>query len=114
MFLIFLNNEKSFSKEILKKYNPLDIAYSIVEYICRKVKNEFLEIASKIDDKSILKLENKIDIKRVFTVPLSLHRKLDLCCVCFKPNDLSNFNIDWANPNNIKHNQDWKKYEEDV
>jgi len=105
-------NEKSFSKEILKKYNPLDIAYSIVEYICRKVKNEFLEIASKIDDKSILKLENKIDIKRVFTVPLSLHRKLDLCCVCFKPNDLNNFNLDWANPNNIKHNQDWKKYEE--
>ncbi|MEM2928758.1 MAG: hypothetical protein QXP60_07330 [Nitrososphaerota archaeon] len=105
-------HERSFSKEILKKYNPLDIAYSIVEYICRQVKDKFLEIASKIDDKSILKLENKIDIKRVFTAPLSLHRQLDVCCVCFKPNELYNFNLDWTNPNNIKHNQDWKIYEE--
>ncbi|MEM1574993.1 MAG: hypothetical protein QW755_06175 [Nitrososphaerota archaeon] len=105
-------HEKSFSKEILKKYNPLDIAYSIVEYICCQVKDKFLEIASKIDDKSILKLENKIDIKRVFTVPLSLHRQLDICCICFKPNELYNFNLDWTNPNNIKHNQDWKIYEE--
>ncbi|MFH7859953.1 MAG: hypothetical protein QXR03_03035, partial [Candidatus Aenigmatarchaeota archaeon] len=34
------------------------------------------------------------------------------CCVCFKPNELYNFNLDWTNPNNIKHNQDWKKYKE--
>jgi len=105
-------HEKSFSKEILKKYNPLDIAYSIVEYICRQVKDKFLEIVSKIDDRSILKLENKIDIKRVFTAPLSLHRQLDMCCICFKPSEIYDFTIDWANPNNMKHNQDWKKYEE--
>lgn len=105
-------HEKSFSKELLEKNNPLDIAYSIVEYICRKAKDKILEIASKINDKSILKVENKIDIKRVFTAPLSLHRQLDMCCICFKPNDLNKFTIDWTKPNNMRHDQDWKKYEE--
>ncbi len=106
-------HERAFSEEILKKYHPLDIAYSIVDYIIKKVSDQVLEIAKKIETgERSLKVENEIDLKRVFTVPLSLHKFLDLVAVCFKPDQIDDFNPDWAKPNILKHNTNWRIYEE--
>jgi hypothetical protein len=57
-------------------------------------------------------VENKIDLKRVFTAPLSLHRQLDLCAVCLKPDQLVDFDIDWAKPQVLKHNEAWREHVE--
>jgi len=72
---------EAFSQKILKRNNPLDVAFSVVEYILRKTKDQLVKLAAKApqtEDRP-LKIENKIDIKRVFTAPLSLHRQLVLC-----------------------------------
>ncbi len=106
-------NEKAFSSEILDRYNPLDVAFSVVEYILRKKSSEIREkIGSYEPGKRIFKVENKIDLKRVFTCPLSLHREKDLCCVCFKPSEIQEFSIEWTNPYNFRHNSDWRVYAE--
>ena len=107
-------HEGAFSKNILKRHNPLDIAFSIVEYILRKTKTQLVKLAEKAPQTGdrLLKVENKIDIKRVFTAPLSLHRQLDLCCICFKQNDIYNFSPEWAKIENYRHDVSWKFYEE--
>ena len=102
-------HERCFSSDLLSKYNPLDIAYSIVEYVLGKCRRKLAEITSA---SNTLKIENEIDLKRVFTAPLSLHRKRDLCCVCFKPNVLDSFEIEWANPQKFKHDDSWREYVE--
>jgi len=106
-------HEKCFSKELREKYNPIDISYAIVEFLLESKKDELLKVIklSKNEERP-LKVENKIDIQRVFTAPLSLHRELDLTCVCFKPDDLWNFSLDWANPLKYRHRKDWREYEE--
>ncbi len=104
-------HERAFSKNILSKYHPLDIAYSIVEYIIKKSMNKILEIAKESESaERPLKVENEIDLKRVFTAPLSLHKTLDYAVVCFKPEELEDFTPEWAKPEVLKHNPDWRRY----
>ena len=106
-------HERAFSKDILSKYHPLDIAYSIVEYIIKKSMNRILEIARESEStERPLKVENEIDLKRVFTAPLSLHKTLDYAVVCFKPEELEDFTPEWAKPEVLKHSPDWRKYVE--
>jgi len=107
-------NEGAFSQEILKRHNPLDVAFSVVEYILRKAKGQLVKLAEKAPQTGdrLLKVENKMDIKRVFTAPLSLHRQLDLCCICFKQDDISNFSPEWTKIENYRHDSSWKFYEE--
>lgn len=107
-------HEGAFSRDVLKNRNPLDVAFSVVEYILRKTKDQLIQLAEKAPQtqQRQLKVENKIDIKRVFTSPLSLHRQLDLCCVCFKQNDIYNFSPEWAEVNNFRHDPSWKHFEE--
>ena len=106
-------HEKAFSKDLLSKHNPLDVAYAVVEYICRMVKRDLAEVSSKLEEDGFtIKVENKIDLKRVFTAPLSLHRELDLCAVCLKPDQLGDFHIDWAKPNVLRHNKAWREHVE--
>lgn len=102
-------NEKAFSPAFLKKYHPLDTSYAVVEYIIRNSRRKLLDLFEKVrGSKRKFKVENKIDIQRVFTVPLSLHRVHDLSAVCFKPDELDDFNISWADPNNFRHNPNWR------
>jgi len=107
-------HEEAFSQNLLERSNPLDVAFSVVEYVLRKTKGQLAGLAAKAPQSADrpLRIENKIDLKRVFTAPLSLHRHLDLCCVCFKPNDLYNFNPDWARPKGCRHDESWKNYGE--
>ncbi|MDK2464912.1 MAG: hypothetical protein QI223_09110, partial [Candidatus Korarchaeota archaeon] len=52
-----------------------------------------------------------MDMKRVFTVPLSLHRELDVVAVCFKPDEIYDFDLDWLRPDGFRHNPDWREHE---
>ena len=106
-------HEKSFSKDILSKYHPLDVAYSIVEYIIKKCADRILAVVKNVTGgERPLKVENEIDLKRVFTVPLSLHKTLDYAVICFKPDEIDDFTLEWANPQNFKHNSNWRSYVE--
>ncbi len=105
-------NENAFSGEIMKKYGPLKVAHSVVEFIIARIVNEVKEM-SKVAKNSEreLKVENKMDIGRLFTVPLSFHRFLDYVCVAFKPDQINDFDLSWADPKNYKHNPAWREYE---
>ncbi len=106
-------HEKAFSKETISSHNPLDIAYSVVEYVNRVLYDELKEKITKFEaENHPINVENKIDLKRVFTSPLSLHREVGFCCVCFKPEKIHKFKIDWAKPQTFKHDQNWRTYEE--
>lgn len=99
-------SEKALSEEILRRYGPLDIAFAIVEYIIRKAKPKLTSL--QIEG---AKVENKVDLKRVFTLPLSLHRELDYSCVCFIPDEMESFDISWANPKYFRHKPTYDSFE---
>ena len=105
-------HERAFSTDILRKIHPLDIAYSIVEYIIRKNRDKLRELSLRYSGSDRpLKIENVIDIQRVFTVPLSLHRSIDFAAIAFKPNELNSFSLEWADPERFRHNPNWREYE---
>lgn len=104
-------HELSISEELRKRRNPLDLAYAVVEYVNAKLEHRFLEIAEKYGAVE-LKVENKLDIQRLFTCPLSLHRELDRVCVCVKPDELTEFDISWTEPDSFVHYGSWDRYEE--
>ncbi len=103
-------NEQAFSTTVLKKHHPLDLAYATVEYIILRVYPKIRETLEKFGNiERPLKVENKIDIQRVFTAPLSLHRIHDIVCVALKPDELDDFDISWTDPNDFRHNEDWRE-----
>ena len=101
-------HEGAFSSDILEKHHPLDLAYAIVEYTNLKLASKFVELSP--NGKTVV--ENKIDPARVFTVPLSLHRELDVVCICMKPNHLDSFTPSWVDPENFKHDPSWRRFVE--
>jgi len=96
-------HEEAFSDEILGRVHPLDLAYAIVEYVN-------LNVMPKISETEDVRIENRMDAGRVFTCPLSLHRELDVVCVCLKPNELDSFSPEWIKPDNFRHNPDWRRF----
>jgi hypothetical protein len=105
-------NEKGISEDILRDRNqdrnPLDLAYAIVEYVISKLSLKILELSSN----GHIKVENKMDPTRVFTCPLSLHRELDVVCVCMKPEEIEGFTPEWVSPQNFRHNPGWREFRE--
>ncbi|MCS7124868.1 MAG: hypothetical protein NZ932_05605 [Candidatus Bathyarchaeota archaeon] len=98
-------HEEAFSENIFGKAHPLDVAFAVVEYVNMKVLPKILE-SLKVRD---IRVENRMDAGRVFTCPLSLHRELDVVCVCMKPNDLESFSPEWIQPNSFRHNTRWRE-----
>ncbi len=95
-------NPDAFSEEVVKKIDPLDIAYSVTQYVI-----------NRIEPGNGVIVENKIDIQRVFTAPLSLHRSVDRVAVCAPPEELENFHISWTDPESYKHFPDsWRRFED--
>lgn len=90
----------AFSPELRRKIHPLDIAYSVTEYVALRVGR----IGGVV--------ENRIDACRVFTSPLSLHRKLSRVAVCIPLNKLREFEISWTAPERFRHDGGWRRYEE--
>ena len=102
-------HERALSREMSSKFNPFDIAYAVVEYVILKTLPLLTELISRSQN---LRVENLIDPQRVFTCPLSLHRALDVVCICIPPSDLRNFKPDWINPATFKHYYAWKTFKE--
>lgn len=99
-------NEKAVSPQIYGKYTPLDVAYSIVDYVLQRARKRIVEAAGGAP----IKVENLIDPQRVFTAPLSLHRTLDKACVPLKPDDIPSFTPHWTDPLNPRYNEKWHTY----
>jgi hypothetical protein len=97
-------HEEAISEAIISKAHPLDFAYAIVEYVNAKAVPKIIE---SLKAESV-KVENRMDAGRVFTCPLSLHRQLDVVCVCLKPNQMDDFSPDWIKPSNFRHNPAWR------
>jgi hypothetical protein len=95
-------NDNAFSTEVYEKIHPLDLAYSITEYVIRKIRKD-LPIGVRVD--------NEIDPQRVFTAPLSLHRTLDRVAVVIEKNSLDSFNLSWVDVNSYIHFNNWKIFE---
>ncbi|MEM1668146.1 MAG: hypothetical protein QW448_09020 [Thermofilaceae archaeon] len=98
-------HEAALSEKTLALADPLTASRLLVEYTIRKLENQLKELAEKW---RVLKVENLMDPKRVFTVPLSFHRRVDKVAVCFKPDQLDDFDPSWADPASFKHNPRWR------
>jgi len=98
-------NRNSISEEVYKKIHPLDVAYSVVEYVKRKVEEKIhgLNCAS-------LMVENKIDPQRLFTAPLTFHKSLNVVTVCINPENLDDFTIEYVDPRNYVHYYGWDRF----
>jgi len=103
-------HEKAFPRDIFSDYSPIDIAYAVVEYVVRKVREDLEKLHR--ESRGILKVENLIDMKRVFTVPLSLHRKHDVVAIVIDPRDIDNFDLSWIQIDSFRTSDAWKRYEE--
>ncbi len=105
-------NENAFSEEVLQRYGPVTVARAVVDFIISEVSEKVTQLSrSARNADRELRVENRMDIQRVFTVPLSLHRFLNLSCVVFKPDDVSSFDIQWANPESFRHSPYWREFE---
>jgi len=93
-------NPFCFSADVRKRIEPIDIAYSITNFI-----------ANRLEPTEGLVVESRIDIQRVFTTPLSLHRTLDRVAVCLPPERLEDFEISWTEPASYVHFPDsWRRF----
>ncbi len=103
-------SEKALSEEARNYVHPFDAAYAVVEYVLRRARPRIADIIKNVD--TGVKVENLVDLKRVFTTPLSIHRKLDVVAVCFHPEDMDSFDISWTSPEGFRHRwRCWERYE---
>lgn len=104
-------NERAVSEEIWGR-GPLRVSFAIAEYVLRSARERLREICgrSRSPDRR-LKVENLMDVQRVFTAPLSLHRELDLVAVTIKPDELESFELDWARIEGFRYWRGWDEFE---
>jgi hypothetical protein len=100
-------HEEAISEKVLSKAHPLDFAYAIVEYVNMKALPKTIESLNAEG----VQVENRMDAGRVFTCPLSLHRQLNVVCVCLKLDELDGFSPVWIQPSNFKHNPAWRGFQ---
>ena len=103
-------HERAFSEDLLKKVNPLDAAYGVVEYVNRKLSKKYVEIAERYQTRE-LNVENEMDLQRVFTCPLSFHRSLNRVAVCFSASTINNFVPQWTDLKYYHHWKGWDQFE---
>ena len=103
-------HERAFSEDLLKKVNPLDAAYAVVEYVNRKLSRKYVEIAERYQARE-LSVENEMDFQRVFTCPLSLHRSLNRVVVCFSASTINDFVPQWTDLEHYHHWKGWDHFE---
>lgn len=105
-------NEKAISERYWEE-NPVSLAHMVVEYILRGCRQRLMEIVgmSRSREKR-LKIENIMDVQRVFTSPLSVHRELDIVAVTVKPEELDSFDLEWARLEKFRYWREWDRYVE--
>jgi len=102
-------HERAFSEDLLKNVNPLDAAYAVVEYVNRKLGRKYVEIAHRYQAQE-LSGENEMDLQRVFTCPLSLHRSLNRVAVCFSTSAINDFVPQWTDLEHYRHWKGWDQF----
>jgi len=103
-------HERAFSEDLSKKVKPLDAAYAVVEYVNRKLGRKYVEIAERYEAQE-LSVENEMDLQRVFTCPLSLHRSLNRVAVCFSTSTIKDFVPQWTDLKHYRHWKGWDHFE---
>jgi len=103
-------HERAFSEDLSEKISPLDAAYAVVEYVNRKLGRKFVEIAERYEAQE-LSVENEMDLQRVFTCPLSLHRSLNRVAVCFSTSIVKDFVPQWTDIEHYHHWKGWDHFE---
>ncbi len=103
-------HHKAFSPQLIEKIGALNVAYAIVENVNRTLKTKFHEIAKEFNSPD-LNIENEIDIQRVFSCPLSLHRSLSRVVVCFSPSSADDFSLEWTRVGEYRHWENWDQFE---
>jgi len=101
---------RAFSSKLLQKIAPLDAAYAIVEYVNTKLSSKFAEIAKAFEARE-LNIENEMDLQRVFTCPLSLHRSLNKVAVCVSPDEIDKFIPEWTRVDGYRHWKGWDQHD---
>jgi len=105
-------NEKAINERYWK-HNPVRVAHSIVHYILTEAKEELLKVVARSRSREKkLKIENIVDMQRVFTSPLSIHRELDIVTVTINPDEVENFDIGWTRLGDFRYWRDWDQYVE--
>ncbi len=99
-------HEHALSKEL----RDLDHAWALAEYLRIRVEVRVAEIRARHEALG-MKVENQIKPRSLFTVPLSLHRRIDRVAVCFKPESLDNFDPSWTSPRDFRHDPSWEDHE---
>jgi len=102
-------HEKALSEDLLKNVNPLDAAYAVVEYVNRELSRKYVEIAERYQARE-LSVENEMDLQRVFTCRLSLHRSLNRVAVCFSTSTINDFVPQWTELKKYHHWKDWDQF----
>ncbi len=103
-------HERSF-KEILQNHHPLAVAHAFAEYILLKLKPQLLGVIRECN--GAIKIENLVTMKRVFTAPLSLHRRLERVAVAFSPDRIGEFSLEWTNPAKPVYEEGiWRRFRE--
>jgi len=82
---------------------PFEEARALVRYVLRRAGPALKDLSERSG--GVLKVEDLIDPKRVFTAPLSLHRALNYAAVCIPVDKLPAFSPDWANPDSPRHEE---------
>ncbi len=95
--------------EVLGEAHPLDVAFAVAEYMLEANEAELLRIIHGCG--GLVKVENLVAPKRVFTAPLSLHRSLDRVAVALRPERLGEFSLEWSNPLDPVHDAGaWRRF----
>jgi len=103
-------NEKAINESYWRP-NPVKTAHTIVEYILKQVRSKLSEIAAKSKSyEKKLKIENIIDVQRVFTSPLSIHRELDIVTVTIEPDEIEKFSLEWTELDRFRYWREWDRY----
>ncbi len=102
-------HHRALSLELLQRIAPLDVAYAVVEYVNRRLRSRFAEISESLHARE-LNIENEIDLQRVFTCPLSLHRSLNSVAVCVSQDQIDEFTPDWTMVQDYRHWKGWDQY----
>ena len=103
-------HERAF-RDALGEAHPLDVAFAAAELVLEELEPRILRVVHGCG--GLVKVENLVAPKRVFTAPLSLHRRLDRVAVAISPKELDSFNPAWSLPAKPRHNPDaWRSYVE--
>ncbi|MCD6301064.1 MAG: hypothetical protein J7L82_03225 [Staphylothermus sp.] len=102
-------NENAFNS-VLREHHPVDVAFAVTEYILESLRPHILDIIR--ESSYLIKVENLVAMKRVFTAPLSLHRKLDRVAVPIDGEHIEEFSLEWCNPEKPVYDKGaWNKYD---